>query len=157
MSHKIANHYEKVKKNHPEYLEAVEKLGLTAKNAGPIDEKNAQLIQLAASVASKSEGATHSHTKRALKALDNGFFKIRYERLTERQQEYVKAMSKAGNLPIRSSDVAERLNISVTNAAPIREEIIRKGMIYSPTRGFVDFSVPKFDDLLCRATNQFSC
>lgn len=68
MSHKIANHYEKVKKYHPEYLEAVEKLGLTAKNAGPIDEKNAQLIQLAASVASKSEGATHSHTKRALKA-----------------------------------------------------------------------------------------
>jgi AhpD family alkylhydroperoxidase len=66
MNHKIANHYEMVKKYHPEYLEAVENLGLKAKNAGPIDEKTAQLIQLAASIASKSEGATHSHTKRAL-------------------------------------------------------------------------------------------
>ena len=67
MKHKIADHYEKVKKFHPEYLEAVEKLGETAKN-GPIDEKTAQLIQLAASIASRSEGATHSHTKRALEA-----------------------------------------------------------------------------------------
>ncbi|MEE4258398.1 MAG: carboxymuconolactone decarboxylase family protein [Bacteroidales bacterium] len=68
MNQKIASHYEMVKKYHPEYLEAVEKLGITAKDAGPIDDKNAQLIQLAASIASKSEGATHSHTKRALKA-----------------------------------------------------------------------------------------
>lgn len=68
MSHKIANHYVMVKKYHPEYLDAVEKLGLTAKEAGPLDEKTAQLIQLAASIASKSEGATHSHTKRALKS-----------------------------------------------------------------------------------------
>lgn len=68
MKHKIASHYEMVKKYHPEYVEAVENLGKTVKNEGPIDEKNAQLIQLAASVASKSEGATHSHTKRALEA-----------------------------------------------------------------------------------------
>ena len=67
MNHKIASHYEMVKKYHPEYLEAVEKLGRMAKDAGPIDEKAAQLIQLAASIANKSEGATHSHTKRALK------------------------------------------------------------------------------------------
>ncbi|RLD86565.1 MAG: carboxymuconolactone decarboxylase family protein [Bacteroidetes bacterium] len=66
MTHKIAQHYEKVKKHHPGFLEAVENLGLAAKKAGPIDEKNAQLIQLAASVAIRSEGATHSHTKRAL-------------------------------------------------------------------------------------------
>lgn len=68
MKHKIASHYKIVKKYHPEYLEAVENLGKTVKEAGPIDEKTAQLIQLAASVASKSEGATHSHTKRALEA-----------------------------------------------------------------------------------------
>jgi AhpD family alkylhydroperoxidase len=68
MTHKIADHYEKVKKYHPEYLEAVQKLGQTVKQSGPLDEKHAQLIQLAASIASKSEGATHSHTKRALEA-----------------------------------------------------------------------------------------
>ncbi len=68
MKHKIASHYKTVKKHHPEYLEAVENLGKTVKEAGPIDEKTAQLIQLAASIASKSEGATHSHTKRAIEA-----------------------------------------------------------------------------------------
>lgn len=68
MKHKIADHYEKVKKYHPDYLKAVENLGQTAKASGPIDEKTAQLIQLAASIASKSEGATHSHTKRAIEA-----------------------------------------------------------------------------------------
>lgn len=68
MSKKIAGHYEVVKENYPEYLEAVEKLGEITKDMGPIDERRAQLMQLAASVAIRSEGATHSHTKRALEA-----------------------------------------------------------------------------------------
>jgi 4-carboxymuconolactone decarboxylase len=44
------------------------KLGETAKNSGPIGGKTAELIQIAASIAIRSEGATHSHTKRALAA-----------------------------------------------------------------------------------------
>ncbi|MBN2174195.1 MAG: carboxymuconolactone decarboxylase family protein [Bacteroidales bacterium] len=68
MKYKTANHYEEVRKHHPEYLEAVERLGELTKNMGPLDEKQAQLIQLAASIALKSEGAAHSHTKRALEA-----------------------------------------------------------------------------------------
>ncbi|MCB0804453.1 MAG: carboxymuconolactone decarboxylase family protein [Bacteroidales bacterium] len=68
MKHKIAEHYEMVKKYHPDYLLAVERLGETAKSAGPIKEKDAHLIQLAASIAIRSEGATHSHVKRALQA-----------------------------------------------------------------------------------------
>lgn len=68
MEHKIANHYLTVKKYHPEYLDAVEKLGETVKSAGPLGEKEAQMLQLAASIAIKSEGAVHSHTKRALDA-----------------------------------------------------------------------------------------
>lgn len=68
MSHKIAKHYEMVKEQFPEYLEAVERLGEIVKDLGPIDERRAQLLQLAASVAIRSEGATHSHTKRALDA-----------------------------------------------------------------------------------------
>jgi alkylhydroperoxidase/carboxymuconolactone decarboxylase family protein YurZ len=68
MSQKIAKHYQMVKDQFPEYLDAVERLGEVVKDLGPIDEKRAQLLQLAASVAIKSEGATHSHTKRALEA-----------------------------------------------------------------------------------------
>lgn len=66
MTKKIAKHYETVKKFHPDYIEAVENLGKTAKEAGPLDVKTAHLIQLAASIACRSEGAVHSHTKRAL-------------------------------------------------------------------------------------------
>jgi 4-carboxymuconolactone decarboxylase len=68
MSKKIAKHYEMVKSHHPDYVNAVEKLGETAKNSGPIGGKTAELIQIAASIAIRSEGATHSHTKRALAA-----------------------------------------------------------------------------------------
>lgn len=68
MDKKIAKHYELVKKHHPDYLKAVENLGETAKNAGPLEVKYAELIQIAASVAIRSEGATHSHTKRAMAA-----------------------------------------------------------------------------------------
>jgi alkylhydroperoxidase/carboxymuconolactone decarboxylase family protein YurZ len=68
MSNEIAKHYQMVKEQFPEYLEAVERLGEVVKELGPIDQKRAQLLQLAASVAIKSEGGTHSHTKRALQA-----------------------------------------------------------------------------------------
>ena len=66
MKKKIAKHYEGVKKFHPEYVEAVEKLGAVARKSGPLDAKTTHLIQLAASIACRSEGAVHSHTKRAL-------------------------------------------------------------------------------------------
>ncbi|EDM66135.1 MAG: carboxymuconolactone decarboxylase family protein [Moritella sp.] len=60
--------YLKIKQRHPELINAVESLGKAAKQSGPIDEKTAQLIQLAAAAAIRSEGAVHSHTKRALEA-----------------------------------------------------------------------------------------
>lgn len=49
-------------------MEAVDNLGKAASASGPLDEKTSHLIQLAAAAAMKSEGAVHSHTRRALKA-----------------------------------------------------------------------------------------
>lgn len=89
-------------------------------------------------------------TSRSLNALDRGFFKVRIDRLTDRQILYINAMAKCDNLPTRSSMVAEILGISVTKAAPLREELIKKGMVYSPQRGMITFSVPKFNDFLLR-------
>lgn len=60
--------YHKMKERHPEYMDAVETLGKAVKNEGPLDEKTAQLIQLAAAASNRSEGAVHSHTRRALDA-----------------------------------------------------------------------------------------
>jgi alkylhydroperoxidase/carboxymuconolactone decarboxylase family protein YurZ len=60
--------YRTMKKRHPEVFAAVESLGETLKGLGPISEKNAHLIQLAAAAAVRSEGAVHSHARRALDA-----------------------------------------------------------------------------------------
>lgn len=60
--------YQRLKAQHPDYLAAVEKLGITAKAAGPLDDKSSHLIQLAAAAAIHSEGAVHSHVRRATAA-----------------------------------------------------------------------------------------
>ena len=60
--------YLSIKRSRPEVVAAVESLGEILKREGPIEEKNAQLIQLAAAAAIRSEGAVHSHTLRALDA-----------------------------------------------------------------------------------------
>ncbi len=82
--------------------------------------------------------------------LDNGFYKVRYDRLTIRQQQYVLAMAKILTLPAKSGEIAKILNMSVKKAAPIRDELIKKGMIYSPGFGLATFTVPKFDAFLQR-------
>lgn len=90
-------------------------------------------------------------TSRALRALDKGFFKVRIERLTERQLNYTLAIAAVDRLPANSTDVANVLGISVSQAAPLREELIKKGIAYSPNRGLVTFSVPKFKEYLLRS------
>jgi AhpD family alkylhydroperoxidase len=69
MAHQdIPKHYEKLTQRYPEYMQAVEALGEMVHKQGPLEPKFAQLVQLAAAVAQRSEGAVHSHTRRALKA-----------------------------------------------------------------------------------------
>jgi len=77
---------------------------------------------------------------------------VRLARLTERQRAYARAMAEFGPEPINSSDVALKLGLSLSQAAPIRDELIKKGMAYSPERGLIGFTVPKFDEYMRRAT-----
>jgi 4-carboxymuconolactone decarboxylase len=60
--------YQLMKRRFPEVIEAVERLGKVTTGAGPLDEKVKQLVQLGAAAAMGSEGAVHSHTRRALEA-----------------------------------------------------------------------------------------
>jgi alkylhydroperoxidase/carboxymuconolactone decarboxylase family protein YurZ len=64
----LPEQYLRIKKRHKKFFNAVESLGRTIKKEGPIKEKHAQLIQLAAAAAIRSEGAVHSHARRALQA-----------------------------------------------------------------------------------------
>ena len=86
----------------------------------------------------------------ALRRLDEGFFKVRIDRLTPKEKEYVIAMARLGSGPYRSADVAEKLGEKLTTLGPRRAQIIAKGMVYSPAHGDIAFTVPMFDEYLKR-------
>lgn len=91
--------------------------------------------------------------KKALARLDEGFFRVRFDRLTKGEVDYVRAMASLGRGPYRVNDIALALNKEPKSLGPRRASIIKKGMIYSPSYGDIDFTVPLFDDFL-RRTNQ---
>jgi hypothetical protein len=90
-------------------------------------------------------------TEQALAALDGGFFRVRFDRLTDREKDYMRAMADLGPGPHRSGEIAERLGLKVTTAGPLRSGLIKKGMIYSPQHGETAFTVPMFDEFMVRS------
>ena len=63
---KLPEWYRTIKAKHEKYIDALDELGKVTKQEGPLDEKTAHLIQLAAATAIRSEGAVHSHVRRAI-------------------------------------------------------------------------------------------
>ncbi|HAI59065.1 MAG TPA: AAA family ATPase [Xanthomonadaceae bacterium] len=86
----------------------------------------------------------------AVAALDESFFRVRFDRLTLAEKRYLRAMAELGPGPHRSGDVAEALGRKVTAMAPIRAQLIDKGMVWSPNHGDTAFTVPMFDAYLRR-------
>lgn len=97
-----------------------------------------------------SEQDVAAASPRAIRRLDEGFFRVRFDRLTPKERDYVFAMAALGKGPYRSADVAARMNETTRSLGPCRAAIIRKGMIYSPQHGDIDFTVPMFDEFLRR-------
>lgn len=93
-------------------------------------------------VRAASEGATA--------ALDQSFFRVRFDRLTPREQQYLRAMAELGPGPHRSGDVAKILKKKVQTLGPLRSGLIKKGMVWSPAHGDTAFTVPLFDEFMQR-------
>ena len=55
-----------IAEEYPEIWEAYGRLGRACSEAGPLDERDRRLVKLAMAIAMGSEGATHSHVRRAL-------------------------------------------------------------------------------------------
>jgi Cdc6-like AAA superfamily ATPase len=89
-------------------------------------------------------------TSTAIAALDESFFRVRFDRLTPLEKKYLRAMAELGPGPHRSGDIAEQLNREVTSLGPIRSQLIVKGMIWSPSHGDTAFTVPLFDEFMKR-------
>lgn len=86
----------------------------------------------------------------ALAALDDSFFRVRFDRLTPAEKKYMRAMAELGPGPHRSGDIARLLNKKVSTVAPMRNALISKGMIFSPAHGDTAFTVPLFDGFMKR-------
>jgi predicted transcriptional regulator len=89
-------------------------------------------------------------SKAAVAALDESFFRVRFDRLTPAEKRYLRAMAELGPGPHRSGDIAEQLDRKVTSLGPTRNQLIAKGMIWSPSHGDTAFTVPLFDEFMRR-------
>ena len=68
----------------------------------------------------------------ALAALDEGFFRVRFDRLTPAEKRYLRAMAELGAGPHRSGDIAAVQRTQSPSLGPTRSNLISKGMVWSP-------------------------
>ena len=89
-------------------------------------------------------------SKQIVATLDESFFSVRFDRLTPSEKRYLRAMAELGAGPHRSGDIASELKRQVSSLAPTRNQLINKGMIWSPSHGDTAFTVPMFDEFMLR-------
>ncbi|RYE58178.1 MAG: ATP-binding protein [Rhizobiaceae bacterium] len=89
-------------------------------------------------------------TMAAVAALDESFFRVRFDRLTPQEKRYLRAMSELGPGPHRSGAIADALKREVSSLGPVRSSLIAKGMVWSPSHGDTAFTVPLFDEFMRR-------
>ncbi len=97
----------------------------------------------------------HEATENVTRRLDQNFFRVRFDRLTPREKEYLRAMAHLGAGAHRSGDIADVLGVKINSLGPMRAKLINKGMIYSPSHGDMAFTVPLFDEFMCRVMPEF--
>ena len=95
-------------------------------------------------------------TELVIARLDSNFFRVRFDRLTPKEKQILRAMAELGAGPHRTSEVATLLGIQPSGLSPIRDKLIKKGMVYSPEHGYMAFTVPLFDEFMLRAMPEFN-
>lgn len=120
-------------KGNPYLLQEWGKQSWNIADASPIELKDAESASIA-----------------ALAELDDGFFRVRLDRLSPSEKKCMRAMAELGPGPHRSADMAGLLGGNVTTVAPIRNSLIAKGMIYDLPNGDTAFTAPLFDGFMKR-------
>jgi hypothetical protein len=82
--------------------------------------------------------------------LDNGFFRVRWDRASKAEQTYLRAMAEDGDEGSSSSEVATRMSRKLASLGPSRASLIAKGLIYAPEHGIVAFTVPGMAAFIAR-------
>ncbi len=89
-------------------------------------------------------------TLEAIARLDNDFFRVRYDRCTNGEKKFLHSIAKLGAGSHKTSAVADMHGVKINSIGPVRAQLIKKGMIYSPEHGEIEFTVPLFGDFILR-------
>jgi hypothetical protein len=116
---------------YPYFIQAYGKHTWDVADRSPIDLEDVQL------------GSTE-----ARRELDVGFFGTRLDRATPKEREYLQAMAELGEQPAGTGAVAAHLGKPAGNLSVARDQLLKKGLIYSPDRGLVAFTVPRFGEFI---------
>jgi hypothetical protein len=95
-------------------------------------------------------------TATVIPRLDQNFFRVRYDRLTQSEKNFLRAMAALGPDARRTGDIANTLGVKITSLGPVRAKLIKKGMIFSPAHGEMAFTVPLFDEFMIRTIPKFT-
>jgi hypothetical protein len=82
--------------------------------------------------------------------LDNGFFRVRWDRATPAEQQYLRAMAVDGDAGSSSGEIATRLAKKPKSLGPTRAALISKGLVFAPEHGVVAFTVPGMAAFIAR-------
>ena len=96
----------------------------------------------------------HASSELVIRRLDENFFRVRFDRLTESEKRFMRAMAELNSTEFRCAEIAPLLGMKPTAITPTRANLIRKGMIHNPRHGIIDYSVPLFDEFLRRVMPQ---
>ena len=81
--------------------------------------------------------------------LSRTFYGTRFDMASDAEQRYLAAMASLGAPPYASAAVARAWGAeNQRQTSPHRDSLIQKGLIWSPRRGLVDFTVPLFGEYL---------
>lgn len=88
-------------------------------------------------------------------SLDEGFFKVRFDRATPTEQKFMFAMAQCDKTPCNIGDVANIMGKDTTSIGPVRAQLIHKGLIFATRHGAIDYTVPGFAKYLRRFHPQY--
>ncbi len=94
-------------------------------------------------------------TTEVIDQLDNNFFRVRFDRLTPKEKEFMRMMASFGKGPYKVAEIAQKFDSKVSTLSPVRTNLIKKGMIYSPAYGYIAFTVPLFEEFMVRTMPDF--
>ncbi len=86
----------------------------------------------------------------AVQALDEGFFRVRFDRTTKAQRSYLASMASLGSGPHSTREVASQMGKSTSQVSTQRNQLIKRGLCYAPRYGEIAFTVPMFDQFVRR-------